>query len=585
MDIKHLPPNFLIDITKIPGSSDSVCLIAIEHYKQFLDHPDPIIKQLAQAMVGNLTEYYGISHIGSPNLDAALPHLSDMSNFMDSKNSPNMDIQSTARIKSFYSAYEKLLLECSERLERNEPLPTSSISTDLIATRDILYPRYHFKFQPQKFYHLVYRTILEYMEFIDNLSESDPRYGFVEVEKSKKINMTHPQKTDFEPDESFSVPDRDFKDFALEIKGVPNIYRYLTPLTTNMSELEIRQDIETMQNPDCSQEDLFRLPLTKALISDLQKQRLLAFRNQLEQDFIDNVIPKNPKSKMWQEYRQIPTQNFLYIYKHSIKPEYRDYLPIIDAIDQAITSGTYRVDWDTLITSSEASQKAIAALLHEESITQSAILSDRLELLRSMDLDNFDRNMGIAKKIEYYAACSKDYMRFPKGTGYQSFHVLVRAPFGIYEKQFRTEDQDRIAEHGHASHSKIYKPDEKEYFHRLKICTPLMPMRDENSEIISPLQLEPLSFDEAIIAYYHKPFEVFSGGLSLKAFRAQYPDEDDFDEAILALSQPNEKFANKISNAFNFLKNLRKRSSSKNGITYTGPERRNFDEEHDPETR
>ena len=159
-----LPDNFLLDITNIPGSSDDVCLTSIEHYRDFLYHPDPIVANIAQAMIGNLTEYYNISHKGSLNFELALPHLSEMANFMDSKNTPQMDIESTARIKSFYSLYEKLLMECSDRLEKKTAIPTSGLAYDIIATRDVIHPRYQFRLEPENFYRHVYGLILEYIK-------------------------------------------------------------------------------------------------------------------------------------------------------------------------------------------------------------------------------------------------------------------------------------------------------------------------------------------------------------------------------------------------------------------------------------
>lgn len=146
-------------------------------------------------------------------------------------------------------------------------------------------------------------------------------------------------------------------------------------------------------------------------------------------------------------------------------------------------------------------------------------------------------------------------MRHPKETGYQSFHIVVKTPFGRYEKQFRTQDQHHFAEYGHASHSNSYKPYEKESFHRLKVYTPLMPRRDENKEIILPIRLEPLGLEEAIKKYYHKDFSFFSDGLSMDQFQEAHPN--DFDEAMLALSQPNEKLLERISKGFSFLKKIK----------------------------
>ena len=82
----------------------------------------------------------------------------------------------------------------------------------------------------------------------------------------------------------------------------------------------------------------------------------------------------------------------------------------------------------------------------------------------------------------------KDYVLYPKESGYQSLHICVIPDYSDYmehkfipnciippahshyyvEYQFRTEKQNEFAEHGLASHKMSYKPDEIAY-HRLAV--------------------------------------------------------------------------------------------------------------------
>ena len=81
------------------------------------------------------------------------------------------------------------------------------------------------------------------------------------------------------------------------------------------------------------------------------------------------------------------------------------------------------------------------------------------------------------------------------------------------------------------------------------------PKRNEEKDIILPIQLEPVSLEEAIKEYYHKDFSFFSGGLSMQEFQKEHPD--DFDDAMLHLSQPNEKLMERVSTGFSFLKKIK----------------------------
>lgn len=546
-----LPEDFILDITGIPGSSSDVCLIAIEHYKQFINSQNILVRQISAAMIGNLTEYYNLSNKGSLNFELALPHLSEMANFMDSKNTPQMDIESTARIKSFYSTYEKLLLECSELLEHGKALPTSSLAYDLIATRDVLYPRYQLRLEPQAFYKHVYGLILEYMEHIDDLSEEDSRYGFEEIPPHKQIEISRPKKFNFIPDETYVIPDKDFIDFAFEIKNIPEIYRYLTSLPPNMGSADIKSDIEQIKkNPKST--EITSLPLVKAIKNQLRKENLLEFRNSLEEDLLSIMV--NPK--MLKEYKELSAEDFIYIYKQRLAPYQRDFARIIEYIDQTISSGNYdfRLNFSNFIKEGTMSEQLVDDLLTRQLSKQYNSLKLKLALIAETDLETFDQLFEEASQITYFSRCAKDYMRNPKETGYQSFHIIVRTPFGRYEKQFRTAAQNDFAEHGHASHSATYKPYEKENFHRLKIFQPLMPKRNENGDIITPITLEPLDFGSAVKAYYHQDFSFFANGLTFEEFQAEHAE--DFDIAMFELSNSNtsEGMLDRIAKAFSSLK-------------------------------
>ena len=88
----------------------------------------------------------------------------------------------------------------------------------------------------------------------------------------------------------------------------------------------------------------------------------------------------------------------------------------------------------------------------------------------------------------YISSKIKDYVRYPKYSGYQSLHICVTPDFSNYmehpelpaciippstydfflEYQFRTQRQNDFAEHGIASHKTSYKPDQLNY-HRLSV--------------------------------------------------------------------------------------------------------------------
>lgn len=241
-----------------------------------------------------------------------------------------------------------------------------------------------------------------------------------------------------------------------------------------MGSADIKSDIEQIKkNPKST--EITSLPLVKAIKNQLRKENLLEFRNSLEEDLLSIMV--NPK--MLKEYKELSAEDFIYIYKQRLAPYQRDFARIIEYIDQTISSGNYdfRLNFSNFIKEGTMSEQLVDDLLTRQLSKQYNSLKLKLALIAETDLETFDQLFEEASQITYFSRCAKDYMRNPKETGYQSFHIIVRTPFGIYEKQFRTAAQNDFAEHGHASHSATYKPYEKENFHRLKIFQPLMPKK------------------------------------------------------------------------------------------------------------
>lgn len=557
MDINRpIPDNFFLEITKLSGSDLDVCCMAIEHYQSFITYPDPIVQQIAEAMIGNLKEYYNIANIKSNKFNTVIPHLSEMANFMDSKNTPSMDVQSTARIKSFYSTYEKLLMECSNHLEKHEPIPTHGLAKDIIATRDVLSPRYHFKNNPQGFYKQVYGAILDFMDYIDDLSQEDPRYGFIEIPPEKQAEISRSKKISILEEENLTIPSSDFLSYALELRQVPEIYKYIAGLKGNMTEEQIRDSIAYLKSTSTADE-ANETQIAKLIHNQIKKESLIDFRNKLEQEFLDSL---NKNSAIYKDYVTKSKDDFIYINRLSLKPEFRDYLEVISSIDDALAEDKTSVNFDYDLAGGVYTRNLLCDKLQVAKINQELKYIFTIRNLKNVDLDFFHNNFTEATKLAHYASCAKDYMRYPKESGYQSLHLTIKTPFGCYEKQFRTEAQHEHAEYGRASHSKSYKPYEKENFHRLKIPTPLMPTRDREGNIITPIKLAPLSFEDAVKEYYHKDFSYFADGLTMDMFQAVHPE--DFDKAMLDLSTSSGKMLERVRNAFGFLRKKKEPKST-----------------------
>lgn len=126
----EIPDNFFFDIVSIPGSSDEVCQMAINHYQNQLNNNDlePKLKEIAKGIINALTEYYKMASIvslTSENSNKLLKHISSNASIMESKTSPDVDVEYLARIKSFYSTYVKIWKNIKKCVEKNKPIPTT----------------------------------------------------------------------------------------------------------------------------------------------------------------------------------------------------------------------------------------------------------------------------------------------------------------------------------------------------------------------------------------------------------------------------------------------------------------------------
>lgn len=142
----------------------------------------------------------------------------------------------------------------------------------------------------------------------------------------------------------------------------------------------------------------------------------------------------------------------------------------------------------------------------------------------------------------------KDYVMYPKFSGYQSVHVCVIPDYSEFigskqlpmciippakndyyiEYQFRTDVQNEFAEHGIASHKKNYKPDQGRY-HRLAV--PLYIEVDGPHDIADnwpdkPIPKKPGAYKKLKLRNFAESYERFYGhtfadrfGISFKEFR------------------------------------------------------------------
>lgn len=530
----EIPDDFILDITKIPGSSDEITLIAIDYYAKKIQDPNLAqpLKAIANAYVANLTEYYNMTNFDSQNLRDILPFLSKSHRFIESKSSTEIDIESTARIKSFYSVYKKILDISVESITTNMPIPNNCFLHDIYATRDILYPRHDMRNNPQAFYRLTYKTILEYMEYIDKLSEQDSRYGLVPLSEKEHRNLIRPQLVKYGAGE-ISVPENDFIGYALNEKNIPSAYRYLADID-NMTPAALCNELLKLKQCDMSNPETYSdLLLYKMITAQTQKEYLFKLRNHFETILLNDFSKKS--NEMYKDFCSLPLDEFLYNYEHSLNSYNTNCCKLITHIDSITSKNalptTSFPEFSTTSFMNEVIQK-FNQLQQEQNDT----ILQRMQALQNLDLSNFPANLATARKIKYFSLCGKDHMQFPKGNGYQSFHIRIQTPYGKIEKQIRTEDQHIVAEKGLASHSKSYKPNVKSSFHRLKVPAPLSPKRDEHGDLIAPTELGVLPFELAVAQYYGVPFSNYASGKTLEEFKSQFATKDEFDQALLDLS-------------------------------------------------
>lgn len=544
-----IPDDFILDITQIPGSSDDVTLKAIDYYKQKLDEPDlaQSLKDIAKAFVVNLTEYYEMSNFESQKLRDALPFLSESARFMEKRDSLEMDVEPKARIKSLYSAYKKILDLSIVAISKNQSVEESAFLQDIYATRDILSPRHDMRTNPQAFYKLVYRTILEYMEFIDELHEKDPEFYLLEFPEYELKTLTKPQKIKYAPTD-IDVPDNDFIDYALEHKKIPLAYRYLADID-NIEPSSIKTELAELKKADISKPETYsHLMLYQMVTSQVQKETLSQLRSHFD-NILFNEFDKKSKD-MYADYCSLPLAEFLKEYEHSLSSYHINCCRFLHHLDSANSTNILDTS-DFPQFNNKSFMNDVIQEFNKLQRNQKTIVLNRLSALRNLDLKDFEVNLEQARKIKYFARCGKDYMKNPKGNGYQSFHMRIHTPYGIIEKQIRTDAQDIVAEKGPASHSASYKPNVRTSFHRLKVPAPLSPKRDQNGELIEPTELGILPFDIAVAEYYGSPFSAFAGK-TFNEFKAQFSTKKEFDEAMLALSptQQQNKFLDALTELF-----------------------------------
>lgn len=368
------------------------------------------------------------------------------------------------------------------------------------------------------------------------------KYGFKLIDEKTQIQLAKPKKYKFDL-KQISIPEKDFIDYGLEIRNVPHIYKNLVACSKKMDYNTILDNIITLQQSD-DEEKNKDLPLIKTLKNHINKQTLISFRNDLEQEVI-NYMPDGPdKTKnMYKDYCDETLEDFLFIYEHSLPAKYFDFLNIISNIDNAINLNQYNLDFYKNCKYQNATKEILNSKADKLLQNRENLLQTELDELKNLDLKHYEYNFSKAKKIEKFSSYVKDYMKNPKDTSYQSIHMIIKTPFGVYEKQFRTEEQHHNAEFGIGSHEN-YKPHEKD-FHRLKVCTPLMPKRDEYGEIISPIQLVPSNFDESIKIYFGNKFETYLG-MPYNEFLTKYNNKEDFDNAMQRIGAPNDEMLKRV---------------------------------------
>lgn len=532
----NIPSDFIFDIASIPGSSEEVCQLTIEHYQKQLDTPDlhPKLREIASGIISALTQYYRMANFESEDLRNILPHLSEASQFMESKATIDVDVESAGRIKSFYSTYVKIIDDItSEYIEKDKPLPEKGFFLeDIWATRDILRPRHDMRTNIKAFYKATYGLILNFMEYIDKLSNDDPRYGLKEYEKSKMLDLQKPKKYSFPPEDTVIIPEKTFLEYAFEIKKVPDGFKYL-PDNLNAEELKnLKLQIKNFQESSSIGAET---ALYRYIVESSKVEQLIQHRNTVQSQFLEKTSAEVAK-----DLESLPFDDFFAKNKFKVSSLQRDELRYLNYLNNIISNNKVTDPLSIIINRPDIENNGffdmLKKVLNDLEKEQDRIIKSKLYSIEKIDLDNFEKDYAEAQKLKRFNRCAKDYMRYPKQTGYQSFHMIVQTPYGEYEKQIRTEAQDNFAEFGHASHSNSYKPDVKSTFHRLKVTTAFSPKRDEKGDIISPTQLGILPFELAVYNYYKQPFSNFSGGKTLAQFKEEHKTKEEYDNALLALS-------------------------------------------------
>lgn len=531
----YIPEDFIYDITSVPGSSDEVCLKAIDHYQKQLSRTGlhPKLSEIARGIIGALTEYYDMASFESERLRNVLPHLSEAARFMEAQTSVGIDVESSGRIKSFYSEYVKIIEKITEYVEKDKPIPEHDLLEDTWATRDILHPRHDMKSNPQAFYKETYGLIIDFMEYIDDLNKKDPRYGLKEYSEDKLLDLQRPKQYSFPPEDTVSIPEKNFLEYAFEIKGLQEGFEHLPELSNETDIQNLKTQIEVFQNSS----DIIRkdLPLTKSITDKAKFDQLIVHRNEIEAEILDKLSDDTLKN-----YESLSFNDFFKQNKFKLSAIQRDKLKYLDYLNKYIKnckSSNFEISLVNLPKFESSNfEEQLTSKLGNLINEQIKLIEERLNLIKELDLSNFEADYAEASKLKRFSRCGKDYMKNPKKSGYQSFHMIVETPYGPYEKQIRTQQQDDFAERGHASHSNSYKPDVKSTFHSLKVTTPFSPKRDANGNIIIPTELGILPFELAVYNYYKQPFSNFSGGKNLAEFKAEHPTKEDFYNALLALS-------------------------------------------------
>lgn len=329
----NIPDDFMFDITNIPGSSDDITLQAIEHYKKQAGNPnlELHLRYIAHTYVTNLTDYYEMCNFNSPTLRKALPHFSEDVRFMESKNSPDIHIESSGRIKSLYSFYDRLADMIQKCIGKNQPLPEHGAFHDIYATRDVFIPFHDMIYNPQQFYKLTYRTILEYFEFIDKLSEQDTRYNLAQISKNEKKKLQRPQFPTYSEND-ICIPNKNFITYALEARNIPFGYKYLAEISEDLAPLYLVDETSNFKQYNLDDKTSYAdSPIYKAIVKQTEQEMLDKLRYIIEKKIIES-FPKDKKD-MVEDYRTLPITEFLIKYQSNLNTSQSGYCRVIDALD------------------------------------------------------------------------------------------------------------------------------------------------------------------------------------------------------------------------------------------------------------